>query len=48
MNRMIIAIVVSFFITWLPNQTLTIYMLIKPDGNMPVLSKISPMTQVTR
>ena len=47
-NRMIILVVVSFFITWLPNQMITFYLVVTPDEqiNNSALYKISPFSQV--
>ena len=48
-NRMIILVVVSFFITWLPNQMITFYLVVTPDEqiNASALYKISPFSQVS-
>jgi len=47
-NRMIILVVVSFFITWLPNQMITFYLVVTPDEqiNASALYKISPFSQI--
>ena len=48
-NHMIILVVVSFFITWLPNQMVTFYLVVTPDEqiNNSALYEISPFCQVS-
>ena len=48
MSRLIFIIILTFFITWLPNQTLNLYMVIIPDAIVQpqLYQRLGPLTQV--
>ena len=46
---LVLAVVISFFISWLPNQALALYMVAVPDSSQwpQFVFKIGPFTQVS-
>ena len=49
MSKLILIIILTFFVTWLPNQALNLYMVIVPDSMYwPALyQRLGPLTQVS-
>ena len=47
-NSIILIVVTSFFITWLPNHALNMYMVLKPPSEWsPKVFRLNPFTQVS-